>query len=123
MEYKSNYTGIQIDEAVGKVLDGEVTFHDNTKQDTLVSGTNIKTINDNSILGSGNIEIQSGGGTWGSITGDIEDQTDLNTVLTNKVGNDVNTNTSIYNVWYGTQAQYEALSTKDSNTLYFTPEE
>ena len=33
-----------------------------TKQDTLVSGTNIKTINDNSILGSGNIVIEGGGG-------------------------------------------------------------
>lgn len=31
------------------------------KQDTLVSGTNIKTINNTSILGSGNIDIQSGG--------------------------------------------------------------
>lgn len=30
------------------------------KQDTLVSGTNIKTINGNNVLGSGNIEIQSG---------------------------------------------------------------
>lgn len=33
-----------------------------TKQDTLVSGENIKTINNNSLLGSGNIDIQSGGG-------------------------------------------------------------
>lgn len=32
-----------------------------TKQDTLVSGTNIKTINNQSILGSGNITIQGGG--------------------------------------------------------------
>ena len=31
------------------------------KQDKLVSGTNIKTINNESILGSGNIEIQGGG--------------------------------------------------------------
>lgn len=31
------------------------------KQDTLVSGTNIKTINGNSLLGSGNISISSGG--------------------------------------------------------------
>lgn len=31
------------------------------KQDTLVSGTNIKTINNNSLLGSGNIDIQTGG--------------------------------------------------------------
>lgn len=33
----------------------------NNKQDTLVSGTNIKTINNTSILGSGNIDIQGGG--------------------------------------------------------------
>jgi hypothetical protein len=33
------------------------------KQDTLVSGTNIKTINNTSILGSGNIDIQGGGGS------------------------------------------------------------
>ena len=32
------------------------------KQDTLVSGTNIKTINGQSILGSGDIQIQGGGG-------------------------------------------------------------
>ena len=31
------------------------------KQDTLVSGTNIKTINGTSLLGSGNIDIQGGG--------------------------------------------------------------
>lgn len=34
----------------------------NAKQDTLVSGTNIKTINGNSILGSGDITISGGGG-------------------------------------------------------------
>lgn len=33
------------------------------KQDTLVSGTNIKTINNTSILGSGNITIEGGGGS------------------------------------------------------------
>lgn len=32
----------------------------NNKQDKLVSGTNIKTINNTSILGSGNITIESG---------------------------------------------------------------
>lgn len=35
----------------------------NKKQPTLVSGENIKTINGNSILGSGNIDISGGGGT------------------------------------------------------------
>lgn len=35
----------------------------NGKQDALVSGTNIKTINNESLLGSGNITIQGGGGS------------------------------------------------------------
>ena len=38
------------------------TVHDDTKQDLLVSGTNLKTINHQSLLGSGNIDIQGGGG-------------------------------------------------------------
>lgn len=33
-------------------------YHDSSKQDALVSGTNIKTINNTSILGSGNITVQ-----------------------------------------------------------------
>ena len=42
--------------------DAEITAATATKQDTLVSGTNIKTINNESLLGSGNITIQGGGG-------------------------------------------------------------
>ena len=38
------------------------TVHDDSKQDTLISGTNIKTINHQSLLGSGNITIEGGGG-------------------------------------------------------------
>lgn len=38
------------------------SYHDSSKQDTLVSGTNIKTINGNSLLGPGNITISGGGG-------------------------------------------------------------
>jgi len=54
-----------------------------TKQPVLVSGTNIKTINNESILGSGNINIQGGSGssTWGNITGTLSDQTDLKNAL------------------------------------------
>ena len=36
------------------------SYHDSSKQDTLVSGSNIKTINNQSIVGSGNITIESG---------------------------------------------------------------
>ena len=41
----------------------ELTDEIDKKQDILVSGTNIKTINGESLLGEGNIEIQGGGGT------------------------------------------------------------
>ena len=45
------------------------SYHDSTKQDTLVSGENIKTINNQSILGPGNITINGGGGGGGTDTG------------------------------------------------------
>ena len=54
------------------------------KQDTLISGTNIKTVNNESILGSGNITIQGGGSPVVELT----------------------------------QAQYDAITTKDNNTIY-----
>ena len=44
-------------------------YHDPSKQDTLVSGQNIKTINNQSILGPGNITISGGGGGGGTDTG------------------------------------------------------
>jgi hypothetical protein len=50
------------------------------KQATLVSGTNIKTINGSSVLGSGDLVV-SGSTTWGSITGTLSSQTDLQTAL------------------------------------------
>lgn len=40
-----------------------------SKQDTLVSGTNIKTINNESLLGSGNISISGGSATDVQISG------------------------------------------------------
>ena len=45
------------------------SYHDSTKQDTLVSGTNIKTINNESILGSGNITVGGGSSTDVQING------------------------------------------------------
>lgn len=61
----------------------------NGKQDTLVSGTNIKTINNTSLLGSGNIDIQGGGGvnvvqTTGTSTTDVMSQNAVTTALNNK---------------------------------------
>ena len=44
-------------------MEQEINNLNNTKQDNLVSGTNIKTINGEDILGEGNLEIEGGGGT------------------------------------------------------------
>lgn len=64
-------------------------------QEALVSGTNVKTINNESILGSGNITISGGSGGGGNVS-----STTINTIVTL------------------TEAQYTALATKDSSTLY-----
>ena len=56
------------------------SYHDATKQDVLVSGTNIKTINNQDILGSGNIEVEASA-VWGSITGELHNQQDLHNAL------------------------------------------
>jgi hypothetical protein len=57
----------------------------NGKQDTLVSATNIKTINGSSVLGSGDLVVSGSGASWGSITGTLSSQTDLQTALDGKV--------------------------------------
>lgn len=66
------YTTAQTDSAIAAAVSGKVdtstfeTYSGNVetalsgKQETLVSGTNIKTINNQSILGNGNIEIEQG---------------------------------------------------------------
>jgi hypothetical protein len=58
------------------------------KQASLVSGTNIKTVNGVSLLGSGDIDIEGGAGSvaWGGIGGTLADQTDLQTALNGKAG-------------------------------------
>lgn len=54
-DYISQFTGSEIDSRLAKVSQLE-----SGKQDNLVSGTNIKTINGQSVLGGGNITIQAG---------------------------------------------------------------
>ena len=75
------------DSALGGMIAAETAAREQavaTKQDTLVSGTNIKTINGQTLLGEGNIEIQGGG----TITVDSE----LSTTSENPVQNKVITN-------------------------------
>lgn len=75
------------DSALGGMIAAETAARERavaTKQDTLVSGTNIKTINGQTLLGEGNIEIQGGG----TITVDSA----LSTTSENPVQNKVITN-------------------------------
>ena len=127
------------------------------KQDTLVSGTNIKTINGNSILGEGNLVIEGGGIDLSNYYNKTEVDTKLDAKQNNLVsgtniktingesvlgeGNlevtipDATTATSgamsaadktkldsISNEWTGTQAEYDALTTKDNNIIYYVTE-
>lgn len=75
------------DSALGGMIAAETAARERavaSKQDTLVSGQNIKTINGQSVLGEGNIAIQGGG----TITVDSE----LSTTSENPVQNKVITN-------------------------------
>lgn len=90
------YSGVVATEMVNKAEKTDLTAHTadtsihvttsdklnwNGKQDVLVSGVNIKTINGNSLLGSGNIEIQGGSGS-GITSGEV--QTMINESISGK---------------------------------------
>lgn len=63
------------DSALGGMIAAETAAREQavaSKQDTLVSGKNIKTINGESVLGAGNIVIQGGTSNWDDITGKPE---------------------------------------------------
>lgn len=69
--YKSRYTGEEIDAGIAKANTALQEHQDlSGKQDKLVSGTNIKTINGNSILGEGNLVIEGGGEGLSSVAHD-----------------------------------------------------
>ena len=66
--------------------------------DTTLSG-NLKTINGQTITGSGNIEINAGASEWGQITGTLSNQTDLQSALNNKANlTDIKTYTGSGNI-------------------------
>ena len=118
------YTSAQTDTAINNATSG--------KQDTLVSGTNIKTINNQSLLGSGNIEIQggSGGGSYTAgnnidITNDVISVTGLATINGSAItegGNIViqggGGSGGGETVIELTQAQYDALTGYAQDTTY-----
>lgn len=71
------------------------------KQDSLVSGTNIKTVNGESLLGSGNIDIES---------------------VSNPVTYGSGTQPQVHTILVVTQSEYDAISSKDPNTQYLIVE-
>lgn len=74
------------------------------KQDTLVSGTNIKTVNNNSLLGNGDLTIAT---AWGDIGGTLSNQTDLATGLADAANNVYTVLAILYpvgSVYIGTQS-------------------
>ena len=76
---KSNITTLQSDVASLKTDNIQNKTNISNKQDILVSGTNIKTINGNSILGTGDITISGGGTNYITETTDTLVLTTVNT--------------------------------------------
>lgn len=83
----------------------------NAKQNTLISGTTIKTINNESLLGSGDIEIKA--------SPDVDDLT-ISLNSENKIQSigAILQSGGYQKYWEGTKAQFNAIPVKDSNTLY-----
>ena len=92
----------------GVVLNNKITGLTSTKQDKLVSGTNIKTINGNSILGSGNLVIEGGGGSSYSAGANISIQNNIISVT----GITAN---SLSQLTAGTASYAAALGTSSAN--------
>lgn len=98
----------------------------NWKQDALVSGTNIKTINSNSILGSWDLVVSglpAGWTTWQILIMTANwparaDPTDANIVMS-----DTNAPIIIRKLWWGTEWDYSAVQTYNENEAYLTIEE
>ena len=96
-------------------------------QPKLISSTNIKTINGNSILGSGDLVV-SGSAAWGSITGTLSSQTDLQSALNAKQNTITTGTTSQYfkgdlslatYIGYSINVQALTSSPADGQTVYF----
>lgn len=96
----------------------------NAKQDALVSWTNIKTINWSSVLGSWDLAIDwlpSQTGQAGKYLTTDWTTASWGTVQSWWITNDTTwTTTTVTKIWAWTETEYNALSTKDENTIYYT---
>lgn len=114
-------------------VSADTSFH--SYQEQLVSGTNIKTINGESILGEGNLEISGGGGTtdYTQLTNkpqinsvELSGNKSLSDLGIQPAGNYIEAGTGtqpqINTITVLTQSEYDGLSTKDPNTQYLIVE-
>lgn len=105
------------DSALGGMIAAETAARERavaTKQDTLVSGTNIKTINGQTLLGEGNIEIQGGADSveWDNVLSKPDDIVNITERLAAKL------DTATYNSEKANFASKEELATKaDASAL------
>ena len=70
-DVKDNLTSTDTNKPLSAKQGKELKTLVDAKQATLVSGTNIKTINNESLLGSGNISISGGGGSLSALSGGL----------------------------------------------------
>lgn len=114
-------------------VSADTSYH--SYQEQLVSGTNIKTINGESILGEGNLEISGSGGTtdYTQLTNkpqinsvELSGNKSLSDLGIQPAGNYIEAGTGtqpqINTITVLTQAEYDGLSTKDPNTQYLIVE-
>lgn len=114
-------------------VSADTSYH--SYQEQLVSGTNIKTINGESILGEGNLEISGSGGTtdYTQLTNkpqinsvELSGNKSLSDLGIQPAGNYIEAGTGtqpqINTITVLTQAEYDSLSTKDPNTQYLIVE-
>jgi len=90
-------------------------------QPTLVSWTNIKTVKGTSLLGSGNItinEVPSSWTTWYVLT--KTSSWYWWSAPTGWISLDANSPITVSKLWVGTEAQYQALSSYSDDTVYMT---
>lgn len=118
--------------------DNAITAATSTKQDTLVSGTNIKTINGETLLGEGNITIQGGSGGGKAIeagrgisitTGETADTVSFNLPISAITGTDImyggdNNSVSItngissYNNFFGSENTISVSGITKTSAMY-----
>ena len=134
-DYVISVTGITIPDVSNFITSGDAQTQINNsisgKQDTLISGTNIKTINNQSILGEGNITIEGGGtgvtysaGTNIDITDNVISVTGIsvptsNTAFTNDAGYITSQDIPTSNTAFTNDAGYiTGVSIPTSNTAF-----